>query len=83
MDRFFKRTIAVYVVGFTIAVLASACGGFSDEEATARCDQEEATRAGGGCFTPSAYDECVAAYTECGEDVTIDDGCPPSFVCPD
>jgi hypothetical protein len=77
------RSVAVAVFGFAIAVLSSACGGFSTEEAEARCDAEQEARQGGACFDGVAYDACVAAYEECGSDVTIDDGCPLSFTCAD
>ncbi len=65
----------------SIACLA-ACGGFSEEEAAARCDQERAARGEQGCFGNVEYDECKAAYEECGEDVTIVDGCPIAYSCP-
>lgn len=82
MNRFALRSVAVAVVGFAIAVVTSACGGFSTEEAEARCDAEQEARDGGGCFDGPAYDECVTAYEECGSDVDIDDSCPPTFTCP-
>ena len=78
------RSVAVAVVGFAIAVVTSACGGgFSTEEAEARCDAEQEARDLGGCFDDVAYDECVVAYEECGSDVNIDDSCPLSFTCGD
>jgi hypothetical protein len=58
------------------------CGGFSEEEATARCDQERAARGEQGCFGNVEYGKCKAAYEECGEDVTIVDGCPIAYNCP-
>lgn len=74
------------MAALTFVVMGSAafvaCGGFSTEEAEARCDQEEAARAGGGCFTDVTYDSCVAAYEECGEDVDANDSCPLEYVCP-
>ena len=63
--------------------VSASCGGFSTEEAEARCDQEQLAREEGGCFTEFTYDDCVAAFEECGEDVTIDDSCPLAFVCPE
>lgn len=77
------RSVAALAVGFAIAILTSACGGFSTEEAEARCDAEQEARSGGGCFDEIAYDACVAAYEECGSDANIDDSCPLSFTCPD
>lgn len=77
------RSVTLLVMGFAMAMggLAS-CGGFSTEEAEARCDQEEEARAGGGCFTSTTYQECVLAYEECGEDVVANDKCPLEFECP-
>jgi hypothetical protein len=83
MNRVALRSVAVAVVGLAIAVVTSACGGFSPEEAEARCDSEQEARDGGGCFDGIAYEECVAAYEECGSDVNIDDSCPLTFTCPD
>lgn len=63
--------------------MAVACGGFSDEEAIARCDQELDARGGGGCFTLPTYDECVGAFQDCGDDVVIGESCPLSYSCPE
>jgi hypothetical protein len=82
MDRIAFRSVAVAALGFAIAVLTSACGGFSTEEAEARCDAEQLARESGGCFDTAAYDLCVAAYEECGSDVNVDDSCPLGFTCP-
>lgn len=82
MNRIDLRSVAVAALGLAIAVLTSACGGFSTEEAEARCDAEQVSRQGGGCFDDAAYEECVAAYEECGSDVNINDSCPLSFTCP-
>jgi hypothetical protein len=63
----------------------TACdGGFTDEEAQARCDQESTARnqgQNGGCMTEDAVSECIAAYVECGEDVLILGTCPTTFSC--
>jgi hypothetical protein len=77
------RGASVVLSVLAIACLCVACAGFSEEEAAARCDQEEEARAAGGCFTAATYDACLAAYEECGEDVDIDEACPPTFRCPD
>lgn len=78
-----RSAAATFVFSLSaFALLGSgACGGFSTEEAEARCDQEAEARSGGGCFTDVAYEECVAAFEECGGDVLINDGCPLSFTC--
>lgn len=71
---------------FVVALGLAGCGGFSPEEATARCDQERDSRNAGGtpCVDDAAYDECVSAYEECGGDVTvIDSSCPLSYSCAD
>lgn len=64
--------------------LAACDGGFTDEEAQARCEQESAARnqgSNGSCMTEEAVSECVAAYVECGEDVVILETCPTTFSC--
>ncbi len=69
----------------TMTLTSMACdGGFADEEATARCDQEMEARSqgqNGSCLTDEAYDECVAAHVECGDDVIIVESCPTGFSC--
>lgn len=77
------RALALMALALGAALFGAACGGFSSEEAEARCTQEEEARAGGGCFDDTAYDECVVAFEECGSDVVINDGCPLTFTCPD
>jgi hypothetical protein len=68
---------------FSLSIVSlAACGGFSEEEATARCDQERAARGEQGCFGNVEYGKCKAAYEECGEDVTVVDGCPIAYSCP-
>ena len=72
------------VLALSLAVVGCD-GGFSDEEAQQRCDQELQARGSGqnSCMTEQAYDECIAAYTECGSDVRIAETCPSTFVCTD
>lgn len=73
-----------FVLALSFAVVGCD-GGFSDEEARAQCDEERASRGDGqtSCLTDEAYDECLAAYTECGSDVRIAETCPTKFVCTD
>jgi hypothetical protein len=67
-----------------VGSLAWGCAGFSDEEATARCDQEEEARGGGTCFTAVTYDSCIQAYTDCGDDtVVVEESCPVTYSCPE
>lgn len=79
--RRFARLAIVAVTGCLFPVVG--CGGFSDEEAAARCDQEQAARGEQACFTSIEYDQCVAAYVDCGEDVVVGDACPVTYTCPD
>lgn len=67
----------------TSLVFGAACGGFSEEDAIARCDQERAARGAEACFNDVTYDECVAAYQDCGEDVEVAESCPPQYTCPE
>lgn len=60
-----------------------ACGGFSEEAAIERCDQEQAARGAEACFTDTTYDECLAAYEDCGSDVQVGESCPLRYTCPE
>jgi hypothetical protein len=71
------------LVGLLALTLGAACGGFSEDEAAARCDQEQEARGAEGCFTDATYAECLAAHEECGEDVEIAESCPVQYVCPE
>jgi hypothetical protein len=75
------RLFAAFSV-LTIASALVACSGFTEEEATARCDQERDARGEQGCFGAVEYDQCLAAYQDCGQDVEIVDGCPVQYNCP-
>lgn len=79
-SRTFARAAAL-VASLAAAHLLTGCGGFSTEEAEARCDQESTARSGGGCFSDVTYDACVTAFEECGEDVVINDACPLTYTC--
>lgn len=80
--RSILRVLAALSATTTILGLA-ACSGFTEEEATNRCDQEREARGGEmGCFGTLQYDECVTAYQDCGQDVDVIDGCPVQYVCP-
>lgn len=76
--------LAPFLLPVVLLALTACDGGFSDEEAQARCDQESTARnqgQNGGCMTEEAMSECVAAYVECGEDVLILETCPTGFSC--
>lgn len=77
------RLALVAIPAAGLLTLLAACGGFSDEEAAARCEQERSARGAQACFGNVEYDSCVSAFTECGDDVVIVDACPPQFTCPD
>lgn len=76
------RFALVAVPAAGLLSLLAACGGFSDEEAAARCDQERAARGEQGCFGDVEYDKCVSAFVECGDDVDVVDACPVEYNCP-
>ena len=79
-----QGALALSTLTLGAMALAACDGGFTDEEATARCDQEEAARSqgqNGSCMTDEAFDECVAAHVECGDDVVIVESCPTAFSC--
>ena len=76
------RLALAAATGCLLPILAG-CGGFSDEEAAARCDQERSARGEQACFGNLEYEACVAAYVDCGEDVEVDDACPAAYTCPE
>ncbi len=78
-----RHLTAMVPVAVLVALACLGCGGFSEEEATERCNQEQTARGLGGCFTLSTYDNCMAAYQECGEDTDILEECPVQYVCPE
>jgi hypothetical protein len=79
--RFDRASLTL--LGATALVFVAACGGFSEEEAIERCDQEQAARGAEACFNDVTYDQCVAAYEECGSDVEVAESCPPQYLCPE
>lgn len=72
------------VLGFSMftALLALAfagCGGgFSEEKATQRCDQEKANKL---CMTDAAYAQCLSCFQECGDQCVITAACPDTYSC--
>lgn len=74
------------LLGLVMSFGLAACdGGFDDDAARQRCDQERTARGAGtdaGCVTDEVYEECLDAYTECGSDVLIAETCPTQFSCP-
>jgi hypothetical protein len=55
------------------------CGGFSEEKATQRCDQERTSKS--QCVTDKSYDACVSCYQECGEQCHGQATCPETYEC--
>lgn len=64
------------------ALLPLACdGGFSTEEATVTCDEEQ-TRLRDD-MTDASYQACIACHEECGDAcATVDTVVPTQFTCP-
>lgn len=77
-----RRIALLAVPAAGLLSFLAACGGFSDEDAAARCEQERSARGEQACFGDVEYNACVTAFTECGDDVAIEDACPPQFSCP-
>ena len=66
-----------------LSFLPAGCGGFSEEDATAWCDQESNAR---GVCSPAgsaAYDQCISCYEDCGNDCQAQNHCPEEWVCPE
>jgi hypothetical protein len=73
---------AALALSFAVLGLTACDGGFTPEEAQARCEEEKKAYGDSGCVTELVFDACVAAYEECGDDTTIEDTCPLSYSCP-
>jgi hypothetical protein len=74
-------------LGLALAVTAIAfagCAGFTEQEASDRCTQEQTARTGGACFDGGVLAQCKQAFEDCGDDVVIDDAaCPITYTCPE
>lgn len=79
MRKLFGGAVALVLV----ATMVTACGGYSEEEATARCEQEAVVYGGGACFDSSTQQGCIDAHMECGDDALADEGCPLKYSCPE
>ncbi len=76
-----KALLALVVVSFATVVFVG-CAGFSSQDASDRCKQEQAAR-GDSCFTQASFDSCVTAFEDCGDSTKADDNaCPQTFSCP-
>ena len=60
---------------------ALGCGGYSDEKAKTRCDQERFAKS--ACMTDTEYEECMACYKECGDSCEPLAKCPEAYSCDD
>jgi hypothetical protein len=68
--------IATFMV---LLAAATGCGGFSQEKAEARCEQERYAKS--QCVTDTAFDACVACYKECGDGCDARATCPEEYTC--
>lgn len=70
-------------MGMLAIALVALTGCGDDEEARSQCDQERAARDDSLCHDESSYQQCLAAYDECGGDYTVDaNACPTTYSCP-
>lgn len=65
-----------------VATMAAACGGYTEEEAQERCDQEKTALQNGGCFTDATTESCIDAHEECGDRAQSNGACPLVYSCP-
>jgi hypothetical protein len=73
------RKVLGFSVFMTLACAAFGCGGgYSEERATIRCDQE---KAGKPCVTDDSYDACLTCYEECGDQCLPQSTCPETYAC--
>lgn len=72
----FRKTLALAMFTTLVASFAG-CGGYSEEKAKSRCDQELPKV----CVTDESYDECVSCYMECGEACAAQAECPETYSC--
>jgi hypothetical protein len=54
-------------------------GGYSDEKAAQRCQQEKDSKA--QCVTSAAQDACLSCYKSCGDQCTAQATCPETYEC--
>jgi hypothetical protein len=79
MARKTRWVLALLVVAAAVV----GCSGFSDDQATARCNQEQTAHAGGACFDHSSMTSCTTAFKDCGESTVINEAaCPITYSCP-
>lgn len=77
----YAKAFLALVVTAAAAVAFVGCG-FSEQDATDRCKQEQAAR-GLSCFNETTLNECIKAYEDCGESaIATDASCPQKFSCP-
>ncbi|MFO0615448.1 MAG: hypothetical protein U0414_22840 [Polyangiaceae bacterium] len=77
-----RKLVGSAVALVLVATMVAACGGYTQEEAEARCTQEAAAHAGGACFDGSTTQSCVDAHMECGDEAVEDGACPLKYSCP-
>jgi|GEM_PF-6095836 hypothetical protein len=71
------RFVASLLVASLFAL--AACGGYSQEEATTKCDLERKAKT--NCFTDATYEQCLSCYESCGTDCAIAESCPAQYIC--
>ncbi len=64
-------------------MIVASCSAFTTQEATDRCNQEQAARTSGACFDSSSLQSCITAYEDCGDDTVANTTqCPLTYSCP-
>ena len=62
-----------------ITACLAACGGYSTQEAYARCEQERSTKQ---TVDDDAFKQCVACHEDCGLDCEAAGTSPEQYACP-
>ncbi len=77
----YAKALLALVVTALAAVVFVGCG-FSEQDATDRCKQEQAAK-GASCFNQGTLDSCIKAFEDCGDSAIANDGqCPQVYTCP-
>jgi hypothetical protein len=70
----------VFTVIVVLSALAGCGGGYSTQEAYARCEEERTVKV---TMTDESFAECVACYENCGSDCEAAGASPETYSCPE
>lgn len=74
-----RRAFQTFVLTSFLGLALAACGGYSEDEATTKCDLERTAKA--ACMNDAAYEQCLSCFQECGDACAIAESCPLQYTC--